>query len=228
MSNLESNRPFYNIDSFNPCDAAMNNTDRCPFGEKLQRYWDKRYELFSKFDEGIQIDETALFSVTPEENALHHAKRFKDQVIVDGFGCVGGNAIAFAQFARKVYMIEIDKDRLEMAKNNAEIYGVKDKIQFIHGDYFEEVPNISADSIFVDPPWGGPGYEKINKFKLDNFSPNGEKVLDLAFKHFPQILMRIPKNFDFDELQKYNRKYDAIEDFINDKLVTRSVYFNSK
>ena len=45
----------------------MNNKDLCPFGEKLQKYWDKRYQLFSKFDEGIQIDEQALFSITPKE-----------------------------------------------------------------------------------------------------------------------------------------------------------------
>jgi len=52
--------------------------------------------------------------------------------VLDAFGCVSGNSIAFAQFCKSVYMIEINKDRLEMAKNNATIYGVKDKIIFIH------------------------------------------------------------------------------------------------
>ena len=80
-------------------------TLRCPFGKKLQTYWNRRYQLFSKFDEGIQVDAQALYSTTPEKIAIKHAKRVKDKVTLDAFGGVGGNAIAFAQFCRKVYMI---------------------------------------------------------------------------------------------------------------------------
>jgi hypothetical protein len=39
-------------------------SDRCPFGEHLQKYWNKRYLYFSRFDDGIEIDAEGLYSVT--------------------------------------------------------------------------------------------------------------------------------------------------------------------
>ena len=203
----------------------MKNSNICIFGEKLQKYWDKRYQLFSKFDKGIQVDAQALFSITPEKNAIEHAKRIKDKVVLDAFGCVGGNAIAFAQFCKKVYMIELDENRIKMAENNARVYGVEDKIVFIHGDYFDEAQKVKADVVYLDPPWGGPKYKDIEKFKLENFSPNGHEILDLAFKHFPKVVMMVPRNFDFDELAKYDQKFEIVKDYIEEKLVTMTVYF---
>ncbi len=203
----------------------MDNPNICPFGKKLQKYWDRRYELFSKFDEGIRVDEQALFSIEPEENAIYHAKRLKDKIILDSFGCVGGSAIAFAQYCKKVYMIEIDKNRIEMAKNNAQVYDVEGKIKFIHGDYFEEAPKVKADVVYLDPPWGGPEYKNLKEFKLDNFSPNGHEILNLAFKYFPQVVMRIPVNFNLNELKRYDRKFEIVDNYIKEKLVAKTVYF---
>jgi len=197
----------------------------CPFGPGLQKYWDNRYELFSKFDEGIKLDEQALFSITPEKNAVDHAKRIGNKTVLDGFGCVGGNTIAFARFCKKVFMIELDENRLAMAKHNASIYGVEDKIEFIHGDFFDKAPEVQADVLYLDPPWGGPEYKDIETFKLSHFSPDGTKTLDLAFIHFKEVVLRVPKNFDFTELKKYDRAFTVVDDFIGDKLVTKTVYF---
>ncbi|MEK7648374.1 MAG: RsmD family RNA methyltransferase [Patescibacteria group bacterium] len=203
----------------------MKNSNTCPFGEKFQKYWDKRYQLFSKFDEGIQVDEQALFSITPEQHAIDHAKRLKGKIVLDALGCVGGNAIAFAQYCKKVYMIELDENRIKMAENNARVYGVSNKIEFIHGDYFDEAPKIEADVVYLDPPWGGPDYIGLKKFKLDNFSPNGHDILELAFKHFPQVVMRIPRNFDPKELKQLKHEFEEIDDYSGEKLVTKTVYF---
>ncbi len=203
----------------------MKNSDICPFGEPLQKYWNKRYQLFSRFDEGIQVDAQALFSITPEQHAIDHAKKLIDKTVLDAFGCVGGNTIAFARYCKKVYMIELDKKRIKMAENNVRVYGVHDKIEFIHGDYFDEAPKIKADVIYLDPPWGGPDYKDLKEFKLDNFSPNGHDILNLAFKYFPQVVMRIPRNFDLKELTQYNREFDIIDDYLEDKLITKTVYF---
>ena len=35
------------------------------FNKALDRFWGKRYFLFEKFDEGIQLDEQSWYSVTP-------------------------------------------------------------------------------------------------------------------------------------------------------------------
>ena len=112
-----------------------------------------------------------------------------------------------------------------MAKNNAKIYGVEDKINFICGDYFNEAPKIDAEVVYLDPPWGGPDYKNIEKFKLEHFSPNGNEILELAFKNFKKVVMRVPKNFDFEELEKFKKEYEIIEDYLGEKLVTKTVYF---
>jgi len=63
---------------------------------KLRKYWEQRYSLFSKFDQGIQIDEEGWYSVTPESIAVHIANRCASDVIVDAFCGIGGNSIQFA------------------------------------------------------------------------------------------------------------------------------------
>jgi hypothetical protein len=40
-----------------------------------EKYWDQRYRLFSKFDQGIVLDKESWFSVTPESIAKHIARR---------------------------------------------------------------------------------------------------------------------------------------------------------
>jgi trimethylguanosine synthase len=72
--------------------------------------------------------------------------------VCDGFCGVGGNAIAFARQGLHVIAIELDKTRLECAKNNARVYAVEHLITFIHGD-FMTLKNIKADSVFLSPPW---------------------------------------------------------------------------
>eukprot|EP00102_Acyrthosiphon_pisum_P023354 XP_016660564.1 PREDICTED: trimethylguanosine synthase-like [Acyrthosiphon pisum] len=49
-----------------------------------------------------------------------------------------------------------------MAKQNATIYGVVDKIEFIVGDYFKLENQIKGDVIVTSPPWGGPEYSKMD------------------------------------------------------------------
>ena len=64
----------------------------------ISKYWWQRYLLFSRFDNGIKMDEEGWFSVTPETLAKHHAERCGRGAIVDLFTGVGGNAIQFAQW----------------------------------------------------------------------------------------------------------------------------------
>ncbi|KAL7001930.1 hypothetical protein U1Q18_003077 [Sarracenia purpurea var. burkii] len=56
-----------------------------------------RYDLFSKYDEGIRMDEEGWFLITPEVIAIWHAKRSDGGLVVDCFTGVGGNAIQFAK-----------------------------------------------------------------------------------------------------------------------------------
>jgi trimethylguanosine synthase len=63
----------------------------------VEKYWFQRYDLFSRYDEGIEMDEEGWYSVTPEEIAIRHAQRCGNGIVIDCFAGVGGNAIQFAK-----------------------------------------------------------------------------------------------------------------------------------
>ena len=60
---------------------------------EVRKYYPKRYVLFEKFDEGIELDTVGWFSVTPESVARYTAQRLPYERIVDFFSGVGGNSI---------------------------------------------------------------------------------------------------------------------------------------
>ena len=53
-----------------------------------------------------------------------------------------------------------------MAKHNASLYGVEDRIQFIVGDYMQLASSLKADVVFLSPPWGGPDYLEADVFDI--------------------------------------------------------------
>lgn len=196
-----------------------------PFDEKYQKYWDRRYIKFSKFDEGVQVDLEGLYSVGPEDIADRNAIKTNAHTVVDGFCGIGGNTIGFAKHANHVFAIEIDHDRIEMARNNLKVYGLDHKVTFIEGDYFEEVPKIKAEAVFIAPPWGGPDYSQKDKFSLEDFSPSGKKILDLAFAHFSKVVFQIPKNFDLSELEQYEHEFTVDDEVFEGGVLFRTIYF---
>eukprot|EP01083_Nonionella_stella_P026620 73321_1 len=128
-----------------------------PKEEVPNKYWAQRRRLFSKFDEGVQMDKESWYSVTPEAIALHLAKRVIDMcdyskndgkeqrkgVILDCFSGCGGNGIAFANESFKdsiglTICVDVDRKKLTMAAKNASIYGIDpSRIVFIEGNAVE-------------------------------------------------------------------------------------------
>lgn len=123
--------------------VVMDNSVPNPYGENIDKYWKQRRRLFSRFDEGIQLDEEGWFSVTPEIIADHVAHRLADLaaeatpdqplVVLDAFCGCGGNSIAFAKQPNIVVMAtDIDRSKLRRAAHNASIYQIPPhKIRFI-------------------------------------------------------------------------------------------------
>ncbi|CAO1618676.1 unnamed protein product [Sympodiomycopsis kandeliae] len=153
----------------------------------MVKYWYSRHRLFTQYDSGILLDLESWYSLTPEAIASRTAARCSSNVVLDLFAGCGGNSIQFASTCSKVISIEIDPVKVKMAKHNARIYGVEDKITFLTGDGIqflddwikcnkhsnsttlsedkwqgqEKVPQI--DVIFLSPPWGGVSYMGVNK-----------------------------------------------------------------
>lgn len=60
-----------------------------------------------------------------------------------------------------VIAIDIDPEKIRIARHNATIYGVQDRIEFIVGDFLLLSNTLVADVVFFSPPWGGPQYFKV-------------------------------------------------------------------
>uniref|UniRef100_A0A5B6YY02 Trimethylguanosine synthase n=1 Tax=Davidia involucrata TaxID=16924 RepID=A0A5B6YY02_DAVIN len=113
----------------------------------VEKYWIQRYDLFSRYDEGIKMDEEGWFSATPEEIAVSHAERSGGGLVIDCFTGVGGNAIQFANMCFHVVAIDIDSKKVELAYNNAKIYGVENYIDFIVGDFFQLASSLKVFNV---------------------------------------------------------------------------------
>ncbi len=204
--------------------------------KRKSKYWHQRYRLFSRFDSGTKLDSESWYSVTPERIAEHIAQRFAKQsnyIIIDAFCGSGGNTIQFALIPGvvRVIAIDIDSSKVEMAKHNAQIYGVCDRIQFIIGDYIELAKScrLRADAVFLSPPWGGPKYLKKDKYKLDMMSPNGRLVFDVTKTNITSnIGFLLPRNIDKNELTEIagiGNRVEVEQNLLNNKVKTVTAYF---
>lgn len=131
---------------------------RNPFPDQVpDRYWAQRKRYFSKFDEGIVMgDSESWYSVTPEAIADHTARKMVDKslqhkttfseenskvdpklTIVDCFGGIGGNTLAFARLdhVENVVCVDICAEKLKAAANNCRVYDIpSSKVVLIQAD----------------------------------------------------------------------------------------------
>ncbi|KGN55196.1 uncharacterized protein LOC101215034 isoform X2 [Cucumis sativus] len=200
----------------------------------ITKYWCQRYQLFSRFDDGIKMDKEGWFSVTPEPIARHHASRCGSNMIIDGFTGVGGNAIQFSQRAKHVIAIDIDPTKIRYAQHNAAIYGVEDQIDFLKGDFFRLAPHLKADVIFLSPPWGGPDYAGVDIYDLTKLKPHdGYFLFNVAKKIAPLVVMFLPKNVNLNQLAELSLSSDppwsleVEKNFLNGKLKAITAYLSN-
>ncbi|KAG9455821.1 hypothetical protein H6P81_000329 [Aristolochia fimbriata] len=200
--------------------------------QRISKYWYHRYDLFSKYDEGIKMDEEGWFSVTPEEIAARHAEKSGCGVVIDCFSGVGGNAIQFAKMCYHVVAIDIDPKKVKMALNNAKIYGVENYIDFIVGDFFQLARFLKGDVAFLSPPWGGPSYSKIKNFTLDFLLPkDGYSIFHAAQEITPNIIMFLPRNVNVQQVEELAwlssppLKIEIEENYVNGHLKGITAYF---
>lgn len=139
-----------------------------------------------------RLDVEGKKSLTPEALALDLGKRARGLHVIDACAGAGGNAIGFARAGCTVTAIELDAARIAMARHNAKLYGVSDRIEFVHGDATLIVPDRQADLVFIDPPWGA-RYDKARVALQD--LPPCEAVLACAH-HIPRRWVKAPPSFD--------------------------------
>lgn len=120
--------------------------------------------------------------------------------ILDACSNVGGNALWFATYFSSVTAVEIDKNECSrLIHNLIQVY--KFNNVNIHCDNVLRVisnPNVKWNTIFFDPPWGGPCYKCIPKLILGLDQFNICDIIDWCLdKSIADcIVLRHPSNTD--------------------------------
>jgi tRNA/tmRNA/rRNA uracil-C5-methylase (TrmA/RlmC/RlmD family) len=209
---------------------------------KMKKFYNRRYQLFNKFDSGILLDRESWYSVTPEAVARHIAQKcFKklgcisSLTVLDAFCGSGGNTIQFAEVFDSVISCDIDFVKLQCAQNNAKIYGVDHKIRFLMQDFFNldrtiNLKQKNIDLVFLSPPWGGVNYfhareADISEFPLDCFRIFNYCANILKCKN---IVLFMPRNVNLEQILYLAGPSGYVEieqNFLDHKLVAISAYY---
>ena len=157
----------------------------------------RRRRLFSRWDEGVLVDEEGLYSATPEALA-DRLVRGLSGVIIDGTCGVGALTLALArrEDVTQIIAVDLHAGRLALARHNLRLYGLAAKVRFVCADAREVIAETPADGLVLDPPWGGRDY--------DRDAARAESLgMDLlgALRHAPQdVVLKLPPSFVVESL----------------------------
>ena len=198
-------------------------SDPCPLGKELQKYWNR----LSAKEKQMSFDEEGLLSFVPLPIGFQLARKIKSEIVLDCFSGVGGLSIAFACAGKQVNGIELNAHRVQLARANARLFNVEDKIDFVCAEAMSALGSVKLrdQAVILDPPWGGTAYGELPSFKLNHFRPNGLQLLSIAFRTEAEVLMLLPKNFDLNELNQFKRPRSVIENILNGELLGYAVLF---
>jgi trimethylguanosine synthase len=176
------------------------------------KYWMKRLNLFSKFDEGIHMDDFAWFETTPEAVAKHIAlsiKKLSVSTVLDGCCGVGSACIQLALQMRKVVILanDLSEDRVEMSRHNAKVYNVFNRIKFQTGDFCEfghsKRLRFSSTAVFLSPPWGGPSCNDLDTFSIFETEPLIADMMRHALRSVGRhLVVFLPKHTRLEDILK--------------------------
>lgn len=104
-----------------------------------------------------------------------------------------------------VIAVDVDSEKIKIARRNAAIYGVAHKIDFRIGDSFVVLSGVSADVVVTSPPWGG-SYNVQNVCSREEGGMAG--VLKMAHRIAPRVVLRLPKTIDRTQCLNVSRAAD--------------------
>ncbi|MGJ0453064.1 MAG: hypothetical protein ACR65T_07550 [Methylocystis sp.] len=120
---------------------------------------------------------------------------------------------------------QLVRDRLSMAKRNAEIYGVSQRIEFVHADVMEAYRKLSFDALNIDPPWGGPEYVEKARVGWRGFSPNPLPLIRNAINSRIAVAVGLPANFSEGELRELPAETVMRESWDATRVLFRTAYY---
>lgn len=184
-------------------------------------------KIKEKFGKFYLADEYSFIMGIDIRFTEHLAKRFKNKTVLETCTGAGFTTISLAKYAKHVYSVEIDNNRLEKAKENSQMAGYVDNITFINGDItaleiLNSIPDI--DSAFIDPDWAISGDKHIFRFHNSNTKPPSDKLLNQIRKKTPNVTLIQPPCIDKKEF-KYLPIHECESLFLNGRHELYCLHF---
>lgn len=148
---------------FPPCPADLGVSDK---------YWDQRYRLLSKFDQGVKLDPESWYSITPEVIAHHITDRCtalakKHNVVLrtalDGFCGCGGNAMSLTRAFQHVIAVDLDPLKVSYCQHNAAIYQVSENMKFLNRDIYHVLRSLQRTNKEVATASSSSGFTVVEE-----------------------------------------------------------------
>lgn len=155
-----------------------------------------------KYTVDVENGQKTGFFLDQKYNRLAVAKIAAGKTVLDCFTHTGSFALNTAiGGAKKVTAVDVSESAVEMARRNAEINGVSDRMECMAADVFDLLPKLTApgaqkyDLIILDPPAftknrkttdnAMRGYKEIN-YRAMKLLPRGGYLATCSCSHFAQ------------------------------------------
>lgn len=146
------------------------------------------------------------FFLDQRENRMAAASLLRDGEVLDGFCYTGAFAVyAALGGARHVRAVDSSADAIALARRNAELNGVAERVDFVAANMFDELRRLSDrgakyDAVILDPPAFARskdalaraigGYKEINLRGLRLLRPGGILVTCSCSSHMNESLLQ--------------------------------------
>jgi len=185
-------------------------------------------------------DETIYSSVLPYHfyQISKIIRRFikSPKFIIDANAHIGGSTINLTNIfpTARILSIEIKKSTFNLLKKNISSFECK-RVVLVNENcipFFKKlVCRIKPDFINLDPPWGGPGYNKKNKMMLTLKNTSGKDIPIYSIINFlflkgltRMVTFKAPNNFDLVEFKKHVQGKILSYSIYNKKSKARVIY----
>ncbi|MFW5795260.1 MAG: 23S rRNA (uracil(1939)-C(5))-methyltransferase RlmD [Bacillota bacterium] len=167
-------------------------------------YYGRKYFYDTLLDKKFKIDSLSFFQTNTKgaeilyKQAGEYIENAKNKIVYDLYCGAGTISQTIADDAEKIYGIEIDKNAVQRAGENADLNGVNNT-KYLAGDVLKKIDNIEdkADLIIIDPPRPGINPKALNKIA----GINADKILYISCN--PKSLAK-----DIKELKVHNYKLE--------------------
>jgi 16S rRNA G966 N2-methylase RsmD len=173
------------------------------------------------------------------------------KIIVDACAHIGGSTINISNLFpnAKLISVELKKRVCDILKKNVLAFGYQRRVITVNENCIPFLKKMALngprpDFVNIDPPWGGPGYEKIKRLmlSLNNTAGRSVPIYDIINIIFTRnitshVTFKAPNNFDIDLFKNniignmrifpiYNRpKKKTLKKTLKKKTSRRTVYY---